>query len=128
MIAAWMLYSFAVGGVVTLGAHLIDRAARAARIPRRWTWVGALALLVALTASAPWRAFNRDNGAGLALRPEARAVATSPETGAHSLRDRIARWVTLPLQRRIDPLAALVPASVDRALATTWAFATAINV
>lgn len=125
MITAWMLYSLVVGALVTVGAHLVDRAARAARIPRRWTWVGALALLFALTALAPWRAFNqRDKGARPALQPDESAFPSSQETGAPSLRDRIAGWVTLPLQKRIDRMAAFVPASIDRALATAWTLAT----
>lgn len=124
MITAWMLYSLVVGALVTLGAHVLDRAARAARAPRRWTWVGAMALLFTLIAVAPWRAMNQRDAARPVVPPDARVLPALPETRASDLRDRIAGWLILPLQKRIDRMAAFVPVTVDRALATTWALGT----
>lgn len=55
MIAAWMLVSVLLGAVIALGALALDSVCRAARTSTRWTWAGALALLVLLTALVPLR-------------------------------------------------------------------------
>ncbi len=55
MIATVMLYSLVIGAVLGLGAWAVDVLARRAGIAQRLVWFGALALLVALTLSSPWR-------------------------------------------------------------------------
>lgn len=55
MIATVMLYSLVIGAVLGLGAWAVDVLARRAGIAQRQVWFGALALLVALTLSSPWR-------------------------------------------------------------------------
>ncbi len=122
MIAAWMLYSLLLGALVALGALAVDRAARAARMPRRWTWVGAMALLLVLTALAPWRAADRTAG-GVAL-PAADAVSIAAETiepVALRFTDRVAAWLTFPMRGGIDRVAARIPYGVDRAIGAAWA-------
>lgn len=48
MIAAWMLYSVFVAGLLSLAALSLERATSALNRPRRWTWAGAMGASLAL--------------------------------------------------------------------------------
>lgn len=48
MIAAWMLYSVFVAGLLTLAALSLERATSALGRPRRWSWAGAMGASLAL--------------------------------------------------------------------------------
>ena len=71
MIALWLLYGCALGGLLGLGALAIERVAALLHAPTRWAWLGALVATVALPAT-------------LALRPQiappAAAVASVTQT------------------------------------------------
>lgn len=63
MIAAWMLYSLAVGGVIAVAAGAADHCCRLLRLPRRWVWIAGVAAAVLLS------------GAGLARQAATRPAA-----------------------------------------------------
>lgn len=48
MIAAWMLYSVFVAGLLSLAALSLERAMSAVERPRRWSWAGAMSASLAL--------------------------------------------------------------------------------
>src|SRR5579864_6002727 len=52
---AWMLYTLLVGLLIAGGAAAAQWLARLARRPVRWIWAGAIAFLLALSATAPFR-------------------------------------------------------------------------
>jgi hypothetical protein len=54
MIARWMLYSLAVGALLSLGALAMERAMRAFALPQRWIWAAAMVGMLALPAAARW--------------------------------------------------------------------------
>ncbi|HYJ80633.1 MAG TPA: M56 family metallopeptidase, partial [Longimicrobiaceae bacterium] len=55
MIAAWMLYAVLVSVLVAAAARGVEEACRVVRLPVRWVWLGALAVMLALLAAAPLR-------------------------------------------------------------------------
>lgn len=122
MITSLMLYALAVGVLIALGAVVIDRAALAARLPRRFTWIGALALLAGLAVAAPWRlepvvpVFTPvDPSAGAMTTPASALVdaeAASPARALDALQAAIAR--------RIGDVAARVPRPLDRTIGAIW--------
>jgi TonB-dependent SusC/RagA subfamily outer membrane receptor len=127
MITALMLYALAIGVLVALGAVVLDHAARAARVSRRFVWFGALALLVALTVSAPWRlapstpiAVASETTAVPAVVPV--RIAAEPAWPVR-LRDAVQASVA----RTIGDLATRVPASLDRTLGVMWLLMTAAS-
>ena len=71
MIASWMLYLLAVGGLLAVAARALDAAARRARRATRWIWAGALATLVLLAVIAPRPATTN------LLLPRAREAASA---------------------------------------------------
>ncbi len=123
MITAWMLYSLLVGALVSVGALIIDRAARAANLPRRFTWAGALGFLIALTALAPWRAESVQpivNGAITSAVDVSPLMIAAPQTFA----ERVIEVLRFPIDRGIDGMVALVPLPFDRAVGALWLLAT----
>jgi TonB-dependent SusC/RagA subfamily outer membrane receptor len=123
MITAWMLYSLLVGALVSVGALIIDRAARAANLPRRFTWAGALGFLIALTALAPWRAESvQPNTSGTITS----AVDVSPLLIAapQTFAERAIEVLRFPIDQGIDGMVALVPLPFDRAVGALWLLAT----
>lgn len=64
MTVTWMLYAIGVAAVLSIAAELTARAARSARIPTRWVWLGAM-LVSALwpVVTAVMRAASDDAGA-----------------------------------------------------------------
>jgi hypothetical protein len=53
MILLWMMYAVLVGGLTALGAIAVERAARLARLPVRWAWLGAIGFAIGLAMHAP---------------------------------------------------------------------------
>ncbi len=122
MITAWMLYSLLVGTLVSVGALIIDRAARAANMPRRFTWAGALGFLIVLTALAPWRAESVQPIASGADTP---AVNVAPLVIAaqQTFTERVIDVLLFPIDQGIDGMVALVPLPFDRAMGALWLLA-----
>lgn len=123
MIAAWMAYALVVGVVVAGAAYLLERAARLARLPARWVWVGALALLVGAVGVAPRRGVAphwkvRVDAASIAAPPDARAAAATATIGA-VLRD-LQTLAAAPIERAVRAARAAVPAGADRWLGGLW--------
>jgi beta-lactamase regulating signal transducer with metallopeptidase domain len=120
MITTLMLYALAIGVLVAAGALVLDRAACAVRVPQRFTWVGALVLLVALTVAAPWRMASDD-----ALLVSDASVATTP-TSAITLPDvpwhaQLLSTTQSVVRETIGAASARVPAPLDRAIGVAWA-------
>jgi hypothetical protein len=55
MIATWMLFGLAVGGVLVVVGLALEDAARMAKLPLRWGWAGVLLAILVLVAIAPLR-------------------------------------------------------------------------
>lgn len=123
MIVSWILYSLILGAVLALGAVVVDRAARASRMPRRFTWLGSLALLVALTLLAPWRADRALGGFGNLEQVSSTAITPSAEQTALSIAEQVLAWVVSSVQKVIEGVAAAIPISLDRAIGIVWALA-----
>jgi hypothetical protein len=51
MIAHWIAYCAAIGMLLTLGGLALERALRAAALPRRWAWLAAMLLTLAIPAA-----------------------------------------------------------------------------
>jgi uncharacterized membrane protein YgcG len=113
MIAAWMVYSLAVGAALTGAALVIESALRARGRPARWSWVAAILVMLALSAaSAP------------GIRPDAGSI----ELGAGTDAWEDARWGAL-ISRAYGRLpAALSGAGADRILLAGWGAASALGV
>jgi len=127
MITAWMLYSLLLGALLAIGALLADRAAVAARLPRRFAWMGALTLLVVLTALAPWRRAERVVGTDLML-PEATVMSSAAAVSVTvPIRERVVAWLAYPSRHGIDDISARVPVSLDRAVGALWLIASAAS-
>ena len=64
MMASWMLYSLAVGGLVTLAAFVLDRALAARGRATRVAWIVAMALsvLIPVVGAIPREVFIRSQG------------------------------------------------------------------
>ncbi len=120
MITTLMLYALAIGVLVAAGALVLDRAARAARMPQRFTWIGALALLVALTVAAPWRMAPAP--ASLASDAPSVAMPSSaivlPDLPWHQ--QLLSKTQTM-VRQVIGAVAERVPAPLDRAIGVAWA-------
>lgn len=52
MIAAWMLYSAAVGALICTAAVAWDRFSRLLRLPVRWVWIAGMGVTLALSVNA----------------------------------------------------------------------------
>ena len=118
-----VLYALLLGALIAPGALLMEWAARRAAMPRRWVWAGALALLVGLTVSAPWRAARIANAGGEFVLPEATASA-APALMATADRGTLATVVHMITHGPSELLASagrLVPAEVDLVVRTVWA-------
>ena len=101
MIALWMAYATVVAGVVGLAAGVVDRIAGGALRQRRWAWVLALALSVAIPG---WAAFRSPVPAAESEQTDGqpgRPVASEPASGvvAARLAELIARADTQTLVR-----------------------------
>jgi TonB-dependent SusC/RagA subfamily outer membrane receptor len=121
MITLILLYALAIGGLLALGALVLDRAAAWVRLPQRFVWLGALLLLVGLTLVAPWRMASAPASSGTGLDLAAASVVATPAAPAAE------GLGALPsLQQAMERLAGRVPASLDRALGVAWASATVL--
>lgn len=121
MITALVLYALLVGALVALGTLVLDRAALAARLPRRFTWLGGLALLAALTLSAPWRLSPPPPAA--TVTPIAAAVDVAGIDAIASTPSPLRALLDLPttLGRRLSAVAAQAPRGLDQTLGAAWA-------
>lgn len=119
MITTLMLYALAIGVLVAVGAVVLDRAARAAKLPQRFTWLGALALLAALTIAAPWR-MAPVAAAAVSDAPSTVAIGEAITLPAAPWHERTLSVLQSTFAGGISALGARVPTSVDRALGVTW--------
>jgi TonB-dependent SusC/RagA subfamily outer membrane receptor len=119
MITILMLYALAIGVLVAVGAAVLDRAARAAKLPQRFTWLGALALLAALTMAAPWR-MAPVASATVSDAPAAVAMGEAITRPALPWHERTVSAVQSTFAGGISALGARVPASVDRVIGAAW--------
>jgi beta-lactamase regulating signal transducer with metallopeptidase domain len=120
MITALMLYALAVGALVALGALVLEHTALAARLPRRFPWLGALVLLAGLTLAAPWRL---QPTAPVVAPAAARPVATpvlAPSTVVAALPTHLLETVQSAVTQGIADLAVRVPRTLDRTLGFAW--------
>lgn len=124
MIAAWMLVSALLGGAVMIGAVALDGVCRVMRVSRRWTWIGSLALLAALTILVPLRRV-RDPGttplpAALAatVTNTSRPIAPAPAAARAIAAARA--LVDVPVARLAAAVVRVVPPALDRSLLVGW--------
>lgn len=119
MITTLMLYALAIGVLVAVGAVVLDRAARAAKLPQRFTWLGALALLAALTMAAPWRMAPVASATASELSSSV-AVGEAITLPVMPWHERTLSAVQSTFAGGISALGARVPASVDRVIGAAW--------
>jgi len=119
MITTLMLYALAIGVLVAVGAVVLDRAARAAKLPQRFTWLGALALLAALTIAAPWR-MAPVVAAAASEAPSSDAISEAITLPALPWHERTLSAMQSTFSGGISALGARVPASVDRVIGAAW--------
>jgi beta-lactamase regulating signal transducer with metallopeptidase domain len=119
MITTLMLYALAVGVLVAVGAVVLDRAARAAKLPQRFTWLGALALLAALTLAAPWR-MAPVASAAVSEQSSSVAIGEAVTLPAAPWHERTLSGLQSTFAGGISAVGAQVPTSVDRALGAAW--------
>jgi beta-lactamase regulating signal transducer with metallopeptidase domain len=110
MIALWMLYAIVVSVTLGLAAAVVERAGRGKLTQRRWIWMTALGLTVALPV---WAAFGPDSRrAGVTETVPGGAAldggrASGPSTGiSGEVAELIARADTKLLARLDSPLTA----------------------
>jgi len=127
MITAWMLYSLLLGVMLAIGALLADRAAVAARLPRRFAWMGALTLLIVLTALAPWRGARPVVGPGVILAEATVVSSAAAIPVAVSMRERVVDLLMYPTRYGIDAISSHVPVSVDRTVGVLWLIGSAAS-
>lgn len=117
----WMLYAVLVSVLVIFAARSVESIGRSIGYPVRWVWAGAMLLVVALTALAPYRVERR----GLVQLPDSIRVVSVPGTFAapswgDELRARVAD-VGRALNVPIGTFAQFVERQMPRH-ATTYAF------
>lgn len=127
MISAWILYSLLLGVILALGALLADKAAAAAQLPRRFVWMGALFLLIALTAVAPWREGERASASTIALPTPTLVTGTAMMAPPLSVRERVVRVLTYPTHHAIGAVSARIPQALDRAVGILWLMGSAVS-
>jgi bla regulator protein blaR1 len=118
----WMLYTVLVSVLVVLGARAIETIGRSLGYPVRWVWTGALVLLVALTALAPYRVEQRQSP--VPLPASYREVTTAPAVIAPSWTEAIQANVQAArrvFNARIVSTAQFVERSLPKRT-TTYAF------
>lgn len=125
-IAGWMLYALLVGGAVIVSAIAAHDAQRIANRPVRFIWLGAIVVIVALSALAP----VRDSAAIITLPASTDASTFQPIANAaperwvlpawiRSARDVVTAPFTAVLTLSQGPLDQL-PVDVHRLLGVAW--------
>src|SRR5690349_13586204 len=99
MLANWMLYSAAVGVLLSGGAVALERGIRSLGRPTRWVWAGAMALTLAVPAAAMLRPVPRPAPAPVSLAPSAPRIPDAPSPSAAKTRARRLASPTLDLGR-----------------------------
>jgi beta-lactamase regulating signal transducer with metallopeptidase domain len=94
MSAAWLLYALVIGAMLALGAYAAESLCRQFRLPSRWAWITAMAMLFVLGALPvrPDRVHSFDLD-GLAVRTS--TAATNGDASASALLAGIAKTVAL---------------------------------
>jgi beta-lactamase regulating signal transducer with metallopeptidase domain len=94
MSAAWLLYALVIGATLALGAHAAESVCRQLRLPTRWAWIAAIAILFVLGARPvrPDRVQSLDLD-GLAAR--ASTAATNGDASGSTLLAGIAKTAAL---------------------------------
>ena len=124
MIAAWMLVSIVLGLIVTLGALALDVAARAAHRQARWTWAGAITVVLLLTLLVPFR--RSGDGTRLPTNVVVTTVASGDANavvGMPLVMRALAAARTMldaPLTQMVRAVARAIPAALDRWLLGGW--------
>lgn len=83
---AWMLYTVIVGLCSVIAAAAAEWLFRARRMPIRFVWIGAAALSIGLSATAPVRARLAAHGAVPQIDPASLALV---QTSLHSVEQRV---------------------------------------
>ncbi|HMS03672.1 MAG TPA: M56 family metallopeptidase [Gemmatimonadaceae bacterium] len=125
MITSLMLYALAVGALVALGALVLDRAAESARLPRRFTWVGALLVLAGLTLAAPWRLEPTAPVIAAVDAPMAPALVPTMATVEQAWSTRALDALQSSVARTVESIATRVSPTFDRTLGVVWLVASA---
>ncbi|MBC8088177.1 MAG: M56 family metallopeptidase, partial [Phycisphaerae bacterium] len=116
---SWILYSVSTATLIAIAALAAEGLLKSARRPIRGVWFAAIALTIAVTITAPWRA---DPTPTFAIRPTTLAQeipeAALRELSATKKLSQFANGLTenllMPLQRATDAAAA-APASLNNA-------------
>lgn len=135
MIAAWMLYSVAVGVLIGVAALAGDRCLRLVRLPVRWVWLGAMMVTLLLSCVALIRVTTASASVPAQGIMKGYLVEASPPAGTDSYIMRAAN-VIAGLARDARAAAAATAERVyhtaatyggaGRALAIAWGAASAV--
>lgn len=120
---ALVAYAFLTGVLVAMAAWALDAGCRTARIPRRWTWAGALGLSLALIAAAPLRSGTIVTSVRVVGITEARSTALgSADITARFWRDAQAARAVIARSARaaLSSIAGALPPASDRRIAALW--------
>jgi beta-lactamase regulating signal transducer with metallopeptidase domain len=134
VIALWLAYGAATGGVIALVGWLIERACQQVRLPTRWIWMGVICTSIGsflvVAAVAPRNAPPPPSATPSSMAPrglvsrgttvsragaggDARRPPSARMTAAERIASVAQRWVADPRSARMD-----------RALAIAWAATT----
>jgi beta-lactamase regulating signal transducer with metallopeptidase domain len=125
-VVGWMVYTIVISGVVLLAALAAHDAQRASLRAVRWVWLAAIASIIALGASAPFR--DRDvvasqGDAGIPSQEKGKLVTAGLGDGARywalKARDAVSAPLRLTLQST-QMLTGPIPAPVHQAVALLW--------
>lgn len=128
-LVTWMLYSLVIGGVVVLAALAAHDAQRAANRSVRWVWCGAIALIVALSFSAPLRRSTSSQRVSLPAAMKVDAATDTVPTQRRSMTDvwsMVQSAVSAPLSvvlQATQRTLSRVPLPVQRGVAVFWSLA-----
>ncbi len=119
MLALLVIYSLLAGLFLVVGAHAGEAMLRVLRLPRRWAWAAALAAVVVLTTSAPFRSLpvSIARPDGVSVTATDIAVGATGDAPALSMRSVFDRVVNVPMHALAGAFAAAVrgAASADGA-------------
>jgi len=131
MMRQWIVYSLFVGVLLALAAAAIDAGCRALRVPSRWAWVTALALVTAVAVSVPLRSPSASTDR-VVIDGATQVFTASPATLTpvqriaaewRDVQGAIARMGDLVLPAVVRAL----PARVDRGLVLLWIVASLVT-
>lgn len=124
MTALWMLYALVVGTLLAITARALEGALRAAVLPVRWVWAGALVATVLLVAAAPHRAAPAPAVQVVEVRQvpvgTPAAEAPSPRSPVATLVSVLREAGDVPLQRAAALIETGSVGRLDRVLGGAW--------